>query len=89
LKRKDVVAGDAVCDEDPLGWLVKGAVPSLTSAAYKFCVAHEAVSAVMTGTINAKHLEENVNAVLGPPLPDEAVRRLRGAFGCVAETVGN
>jgi aryl-alcohol dehydrogenase-like predicted oxidoreductase len=89
LKRKDVVAGDAVPDEDPLGWLVKGDVPSLISAAYKFCAANEAVSAVMTGTINAKHLEENVNAVLGPPLPNAAMRRLRRAFGCVAETVGN
>jgi aryl-alcohol dehydrogenase-like predicted oxidoreductase len=89
LKRKDVVAPDALPDDDPLGWLVRGDVPSLISAAYKFCAAHPAVSAVMTGTINTDHLEQNVSAVLGPSLPEEDLRHLRRAFGCVAETVGN
>jgi L-galactose dehydrogenase len=89
LKTKDIVAQDAVPDNDPLAWLVKDGVSSITSAAYKFCATHEAVSTVMTGTVNIEHLEENVDTILGPPLPAQDLERLRQVFGCVAEAVGN
>jgi len=89
LKRKEIVPPDSLPDDDPLGWLVKGGVSSLVSAAYKFCAGHEAVSTVMTGTINLAHLAENVEAISGDPLPSEDLERLRQVFGAVAEPIGN
>ena len=71
LKRRELIAPDAVSDEDPLGWLVKGDVHSPISAAYRFCASNEDVSTVMTGTINMDHLEENVQCILAGPLPQE------------------
>jgi len=89
LKKRGLVAQDAVPEDEPLSWLVKGETDSLISAAYKFAVANSAVSSVVTGTIDIRHLEENVNAVLGPPLPREDIERLRQAFGRVCEPIGN
>jgi len=48
-----------------------------------------AVSTVMTGTNDIRHLERNVAAVTGPPLPDEVMQRLRETFFGVTEVIGN
>ncbi|MDP6779911.1 MAG: aldo/keto reductase, partial [Candidatus Latescibacteria bacterium] len=72
-----------------LGWLVKGHVESLPSAGYKYAAAHPAIGTVLTGTANVDHLEENVKAILGPPLPDADMARLRSIFGDVWEPLGN
>ena len=57
--------------EDPLGWLVQGAVESVPAAGYKYVIAHPAMGTVLSGTANIEHLEANVRAILGPALPDE------------------
>jgi aryl-alcohol dehydrogenase-like predicted oxidoreductase len=44
---------------------------------------------VLSGTANIDHLEENVKAILGPPLPHADVERLRSVFGDVWEPLGN
>ncbi len=88
-KAKGLIAQDALKDEDPLGWLVKGDVTSLPAAGYKYVNAHPAMGVVLSGTANIDHLEENVNAILGPPLPDEDMARLRSIFGNVWEPLGN
>ncbi len=88
-KAKGLIAPDALDDEDPLGWLVKGDVASLPAAGYKYVNAHPAMGVVLSGTANIDHLEENVKAILGPPLPDEAMARLRSLFGNVWEPLGN
>ena len=81
LKTQGVIAQDAVPEEDPLGWLVHDAVPSLPSAAYKFVVDHPTVSSVLSGTGSLAHLEQNVRAVLGPPLPADDRARIVATFG--------
>ena len=89
LERKRIVAAGALPTGDPFGWLLDGDTPDLISAAYKFCAAHPAVSTVMTGTNDIRHLERNVAAVTGPALPDEVMQRLRATFFGVTEVIGN
>ena len=88
-KARGLIPRDALPDEDPLGWLVKGHVASLPAAGYKYVAAHPAMGTVLSGTANVAHLEANVEAILGPPLPDEDMARLRSIFGDVWEPLGN
>jgi aryl-alcohol dehydrogenase-like predicted oxidoreductase len=89
LERKQIVAAGALPAGDPFDWLLDSRTPDLISAAYKFCAAHPAVSTVMTGTNDIRHLERNVAAVTGPPLPAEVMQRLRATFFGVTEVIGN
>ena len=86
---RGLIAKDAFDSEDPLGWLVRDHVTSLPSAGYKYVNAHPAMSVVLSGTANIDHLEENVKSILGPPLPDEDMARLRSVFGDIWEPLGN
>jgi L-galactose dehydrogenase len=79
------IPADALPDRDPLGFLVHGDVDSVVSAGYRFAAAPEAISTVLTGTADLEHLERNVAALLGPPLPKADAERLRGLFGHLAE----
>jgi L-galactose dehydrogenase len=88
LKERGIIAADAVADNGPLDWLVGGDVDSVTSAGYKFVAGHPDISSVLTGTGNVSHLEANVRAVLGPPLPDEHRKRLSEVFGGVEDPMG-
>ena len=83
LKKAGFIAQDALSDTDPLGWLVRDSVKSVTSAAYKFVAAQKAVTTVLTGTANVEHLKANVDAILGPPLLEEDMLRLRKIFGSI------
>jgi aryl-alcohol dehydrogenase-like predicted oxidoreductase len=89
LKARGKLAADALPDEDPLGWLVHDAVDSVPSAAYKYVAANPAVSTVLTGTANRAHFDDNVRAILGPPLPATDTARLQALFGKVGENLGN
>jgi len=73
----------------PLDWLVHDGVDSVTAAAYKFAAEPPGVSCVLTGTANVHHLEENVRAVLGPPLPPTDRRRIVDLFGSIKRNLGN
>jgi aryl-alcohol dehydrogenase-like predicted oxidoreductase len=86
---RGLIPQDALPKEDPLGWLVKGGVTSIPAAAYKYVVAHPAIGTVLTGTANIEHLEENVAAILGPPLPKGDIERLKSIFGQVQEPLAN
>jgi aryl-alcohol dehydrogenase-like predicted oxidoreductase len=89
LKQRGDLAKDALPDKAPLDWLVRGEVDSVSSAAYKFAAEHEGVSCVLTGTANQHHLEQNVAAVLGPPLPAEDRQKLLKLFGPIRRNLGN
>jgi aryl-alcohol dehydrogenase-like predicted oxidoreductase len=89
LKARGEIAQDALPDADPLGWLVHDGVDSVASAAYKFAAGHPGVSCVLSGTANAAHLEQNVAAILGPPLPDADRQRLLSIFGPIHRNLGN
>lgn len=87
--RRGVIDRSALPAEDPLGWLVQGAVESVPAAGYKYVAAHPAIGTVLSGTANIEHLEANVRAILGPALPDEDMARLRQVFGQVREPLGD
>jgi len=89
LKEAAELPEDAIPAEAPLDWLVHGEVESVVAAAYKFAAAHPAVSCVLTGTASIEHLEQNVRAILGPPLPEADRERLRALFGPIGRKLGN
>jgi L-galactose dehydrogenase len=82
---RGLLPSDALPEQDPLGWLVQGPVDSVISAGYKFAAAHPAISTVLTGTASIAHLESNVAAILGEPLPGAHLRRLQELFGHIVE----
>ena len=86
---RGIVAEEVLDGIEPLSWLVGGHVSSLPAAGYKFAAAHPAVSTVLSGTADTAHLEENVAAVCGPPLSDDAMARIRRLFGSVRENLGD
>ena len=88
LKERGVISVDALSEDGPLDWLLQGEVDSVTSAAYKFVAGQPDISSVLTGTGNVSHLEANVRAVLGQPVPDEHRKRLSQLFGAVVDPMG-
>jgi aryl-alcohol dehydrogenase-like predicted oxidoreductase len=74
-------------ERDPLGFLVHGDADSVVSAGYRFAAEPPAISTVLTGTADLHHLERNVAALLGPPLPEADSARLRTLFGDLVEAV--
>jgi aryl-alcohol dehydrogenase-like predicted oxidoreductase len=90
LKKRGVLADDAVSDENPLGWLVAGGdCGSLVEAAYRYVAYTRGVTAVMCGTTDVAELEENVETVQKGPLAADMVERLKLTFGHISEPVGN
>jgi L-galactose dehydrogenase len=72
---------------DPLGFVLEAA-DSLPEAAYRFCRAEPGMHVILSGTGKAEHLEQNVEAVLRPPLPDHIHRRLVELFAGVDTVSG-
>jgi aryl-alcohol dehydrogenase-like predicted oxidoreductase len=70
-----------------LDWVLDDDTQTITSAAYKFAAAHPAVGSVLTGTGNVDHFEDNLKAILGPPLPGETFQRLIDVFGPVQRNI--
>jgi L-galactose dehydrogenase len=89
LKEAGDLPRDALPDQAPLDWLAHDDVESVVAAAYKFTAAHPAVSCVLTGTASVEHLQQNVRAVLGPPLPEADRQRLLDLFGPIGRKLGN
>jgi aryl-alcohol dehydrogenase-like predicted oxidoreductase len=89
LKQSGELPANAVPDVGPLDWLLRDGVESLPAAAYKFAAGHPAVSCVLAGTASIHHLDENIRAVLGPPVCDADRRRLVQLFGPVGRKLAN
>ena len=70
-----------------LDWLVDADSPSVSAAAYKFAAAHPGVGSVLTGTASLEHFDENLNAIVGPPLPADKYQRVLDVFGPVQQNV--
>jgi L-galactose dehydrogenase len=85
-KNEGRLAADAPAGLD---WVVQNGVDSVTAAAYKFAAEPAGVSSVLCGTGSIAHLEDNVAAVLGEPLPAEVSRRLKDLFVPVGRNVGH
>jgi aryl-alcohol dehydrogenase-like predicted oxidoreductase len=77
----------ALDPNDPLGF-VRSAAASLPEAAYRFCRAEPGIDVVLSGTGKLAHLEENVAAILRPPLPTDLRQRLLDLFARVDSVSG-
>ncbi len=84
-KDKGYIPNDSLPMHNPLGWLVRGDVDSVVSAAYKFAADHPAIHSVITGTSSIAHLDANIAALEKPRLPKEDSARLINLFGDIAE----
>ena len=90
LIAKGAVAKDALDARDPLGFLFQQSdALTLPEAAYRFCRHEQGVDVVLSGTGNPEHLRENIAAILKPPLPKPALRKLDELFGALDHLTGN
>jgi aryl-alcohol dehydrogenase-like predicted oxidoreductase len=60
-----------------------GTAASIPEAAYRFCRHTPGVHVVLTGTGDPDHLKANIEAILKPALPVEALEKLDAMFGRV------
>ncbi len=89
LARQGLVEADALDMDDPLGFLMDEAgAKSVPDAAYRFCRAESGMHVVLSGTGNARHLDENVASILSPPLPHSVRQRLIDMFARVDNVSG-
>ena len=70
---------------DPVGFLRESG-ESITDIAYRYCRYETGVSVVLTGTGNPEHLEKNISAINGDPVPDSIRGQLDQAFSRVQST---
>jgi aryl-alcohol dehydrogenase-like predicted oxidoreductase len=82
------IDASALDPKDPLGFL-RAYAGSLIEAAYRYCRHEPGVHVVLTGTGKIAHLEANVAAINGPPLPPAALEQLAALFGKVDCVSGN
>lgn len=76
--------------DDPLDFLRETpGMRSQVEAAYRFCRHEAGANVILTGTGSAAHLEENVAAILAPPLPAEIQAKLKAIFGEASSASGN
>ena len=54
---------------------------NLSEMAYRFCRHEPGIDVVLTGTGSQPHLEQNVESIQGPELPDSIRNRLQELFG--------
>ncbi len=67
---------------NPLGFLLHpGGAASVTEAAYRFVRHEPGVDVVLFGTSDIGHLQQNIAAILAPPLPAADLALLRARFG--------
>ena len=75
---------------EPLGFLLApGVAGSYTEAAYRFCRHTTGIDVVMTGTGSLAHLEQNIDAIHGEPLPPDVRGRLSEVFRHVYTATGD
>ena len=69
--------GRTVDRVEKLRWLVPDHAPTLTDAALRYCLSHDAVSSVIPGMRSVAQVEQNVEASARGALPPEVLVRLR------------
>ena len=88
-KEEGFIGPDALPARGPLDFLVHDGVPSVVAAGYKFGISHDAISTLVIGTGNVAHLKENIDTILGDPLPEEDEQKIRAIFGTFAASEGD
>lgn len=90
LIQKKLINKNDLDPHDPLGFLLRESdAATLPEVAYRFCRHESGVDVVLTGTGNPAHLEENIAAILKPPLPEPVLKRLDRLFGGLDSLTGN
>ena len=90
LARQGLLDGRDVDKDDPLGFVLEGAVAaSIPDAAYRFCRYEPGIHVVLSGTGSVAHLEANAASLSAPPLPAEVTERLRRLFADIDSVSGN
>ena len=85
LKADGKLGEEALSPQDPVrGWIEEG-TEALTAASMQFVANQKAVDTVITGTVNPEHLESNVRAALGQPLPPETESVVRRIYSRLEE----
>ncbi|MEX2375096.1 MAG: aldo/keto reductase [Dehalococcoidia bacterium] len=79
---------DAGIDARQLAKFVTSEGGSLSDVAYRFCRHQSGIDSVLTGTGSSTHLQQNVSAIFGPPLPQDVEEALRYAYGRVRSHSG-
>ena len=88
LKQKGSVVSDG--GENPLDFLIQDRIAAtIPEAAYRYCRHEPGVHVVLTGTGDSGHLRSNLKALVEPPLPEWALRRLDETFGRVDDVTGD
>lgn len=75
--------------KQPLDFLLhdNGGAKSIIEAAYRYARHEPGANVVLFGTGNPDHVEPNINAILGPPLPAADLQKIAELFGAL-EGVG-
>ena len=90
LIAKKQVAKEVLDGGDPLRFLLDETdAATIPEAAYRFCRHEPGIDIVLSGTGNPDHLNENVSAILKPPLPQSVRDRLQTIFGDLDHLTGN
>ena len=90
LIAKKQVAKEVLDGGDPLRFLLdESDAATIPEAAYRFCRHEPGIDIVLFGTGNPDHLNENVSAILKPPLPQSVRDRLQTIFGDLDHLTGN
>ncbi len=90
LRRSGEIDADALDLFETLSWVLEESdARTLPEAAYRFCRHEPGIDVVLTGTGSVRHLEENVDSLLRPALPEAVTERLRQIFGRVYSVNGS
>jgi aryl-alcohol dehydrogenase-like predicted oxidoreductase len=90
LIQKGYIARGAVNSDEPLDFVLGDSdAQTLPEAAYRYCRHTPGVDVVLTGTGNPAHLQENIAAILKPPLPQPVLEKLAALFGKLDFLTGN
>lgn len=88
VARGEVDAG-ALNPDDPFDFLsADPRIASQIEAAYRFCRHEPGAHVVLTGTGSTAHLDENIAAILAPPLPREVQERVEQVFARAVSVSG-
>lgn len=84
--RDEVAAGnlppELADDPEPLDFLIhESGSSSLMDAAYRYARHEPGIHVTLFGTGSVDHVEDNINSILRPPLPETDRKRLADVFG--------
>ena len=69
-------------EKDPLGFLIhEGGAQTLIDAAYRYARHEPGCNVILFGTSNIDHVQQNIESILRPPLPEADRQRLNELFG--------